>query len=534
MLTALPCLSAFARQTNQAPVVSNVHATLNSQARIVTVTYDLSDAEQDTMRVFFRASNDSGKTFLVPVDSLHGDVGYPVRSGVQKQIRWYYPANLAGPALPNAAWQIRIIADDLRPIDIKQLVDQVDSVRLRRDVAFIQGIRHRTAGLAHLEAVKDSIEKRFLGSKLRTWRQPFVCDNYQAANIVGRQSGFTDECTTYIIDGHFDSVEGSPGADDNASGVAGLLESVRILSRYHFKNTIKFISFDLEETVNGTGLNGSKQHVASCIPSSEKIAGVINYEMIGYCTNDTGSQIIPYGFSMLFPAAVESVRAQNARGNFVGCNANVASGPLRDAFATSSRLYVPELRVITLTVPGNGQIAPDLRRSDHAPFWDAGYQALMLADGANLRNLNWHKISDTLETLNFTFMANVVKAAIATVATLAGLQHSGFAVSESFSIPVVSAMTVQSELPEKFALERNYPNPFNPSTTISYQLSAVSLVTLKVFDLHGREVAILVNETLPAGRYKLTWDASNMPSGVYFCRLKAGSFSATEKLILVK
>jgi hypothetical protein len=59
-------------------------------------------------------------------------------------------------------------------------------------------------------------------------------------------------------------------------------------------------------------------------------------------------------------------------------------------------------------------------------------------------------------------------------------------------------------------------------------------VTLKVFDLHGREVAILVNETLPAGRYKLTWDASNMPSGVYFCRLKAGSFSATEKLILVK
>jgi hypothetical protein len=511
-----------------------VRATLNTQARIVTVTYDLSDAEQDTVRVFFRASNDSGRTFLVPVDSLQGDVGYPVRSGVQKQIRWYYPPNLAGPALPNAAWQIRIIADDLRPIDIKQLVSQVDSVRLRKDVAFVQGVRHRTAGRAHLEAVKDSIEKRFALSKLQAGLQPFVCDNYAAVNLIARQPGLTDEKTTYIIDGHFDTVEGSPGADDNASGVAGLLESVRILSAYNFKNTVKFISFDLEENVNAVALNGSIQYVAACIPSYEKIAGVFNYEMIGYCRNDTGSQIIPYGFSMLFPAAVESVRAQNARGNFLGLNANVASGFLRDAFATSARLYVPELRVISMTVPGNGQIAPDLRRSDHAPFWDAGYQALMLADGANFRNPNWHKPSDTLETLSFTFMANVVKATVATVASLAGLQHSGFGVSESFSIPVVSAVTAQRELPEKFALEQNYPNPFNPTTAISYQLSANSFVTLKVFDLHGREVATLVNDVVPAGRYKVTWDAHNMPSGVYFCRLNAGTFSATEKLILVK
>ena len=139
LVTALLYCPAFAQQPNQAPVVSNVHATLNSQSRIVTVTYDLFDAEQDTMRIFFRASNDSGRTFLVPVDSLQGDVGYPVRSGVQKQIRWYYRPDLAGPALPNAAWQIRIIADDLCPMDIKQLVSQVDSVRLRKDLAFIQG-----------------------------------------------------------------------------------------------------------------------------------------------------------------------------------------------------------------------------------------------------------------------------------------------------------------------------------------------------------------------------------------------------------
>ena len=379
-------------------------------------------------------------------------------------------------------------------------------------------------------------------SKLQTGRQSFVCDNYPAVNIIGRQSGLTDERTTYIIDGHFDSVEGSPGADDNGSAVAGVLEALRILSAYNLSKTIKFISFDVEEIVNGVAMNGSTQYVASGIPSYEKIAGVFNFEMIGYCTNDTGSQIIPQGFSMLFPAAVDSVRAQNARGNFIGCNANTASASLRDAFAVSARLYVPELRVISMTLPGNGQIAPDLRRSDHAPFWDAGYQALMLSDGANFRNPNYHKATDTLETLNFTFMANVVKGTIATVANLAGLQHSGLGVSGLFSIPVVSAVTAESALPEKFALEHNYPNPFNPTTTIDFRLpapsgvegSTVSFVTLKVFDLHGREVATLVNETLPAGRYKVNWDARNMPSGVYFCRLNAGSFSATEKLVLVK
>jgi hypothetical protein len=99
------------------------------------------------------------------------------------------------------------------------------------------------------------------------------------------------------------------------------------------------------------------------------------------------------------------------------------------------------------------------------------------------------------------------------------------------------------ELPKYYALNQNYPNPFNPITTIEYQipLSPFSekgerggFVSLKVYDLLGREVATLVNEQQPAGIYTKHWNASEMPSGVYFYRLQAGTFTETKKLILLR
>jgi len=91
-----------------------------------------------------------------------------------------------------------------------------------------------------------------------------------------------------------------------------------------------------------------------------------------------------------------------------------------------------------------------------------------------------------------------------------------------------------SSAPTAFSLLQNYPNPFNPSTTINYELPTSSLVTLKVFDLLGREVAILANEEKTAGRYSVRWNAGNMSSGVYFYRLDAGAFSETKKLLLLR
>jgi hypothetical protein len=92
----------------------------------------------------------------------------------------------------------------------------------------------------------------------------------------------------------------------------------------------------------------------------------------------------------------------------------------------------------------------------------------------------------------------------------------------------------ENNVPFRFALEQNYPNPFNPSTMISYQILASGHVTLKVYDVLGREVGTLVDEVMRPGKYEATLDAGSLSSGVYFYRLRAGSFNATKKLLLLK
>jgi hypothetical protein len=91
-----------------------------------------------------------------------------------------------------------------------------------------------------------------------------------------------------------------------------------------------------------------------------------------------------------------------------------------------------------------------------------------------------------------------------------------------------------NEIPSQFILEQNYPNPFNPSTIISFSIPASEFVTLKVYDILGREIATLVNEEKPAGSYEVNFDASALSSGIYFYTLKAGKFTETKKLILMK
>ena len=100
--------------------------------------------------------------------------------------------------------------------------------------------------------------------------------------------------------------------------------------------------------------------------------------------------------------------------------------------------------------------------------------------------------------------------------------------------PAVSVKDFTNETPKTFSLSQNYPNPFNPATTISLSLPSKSFVSLKVFDLLGREVATIIAEQLSAGNYTKQWNANGMPSGVYFYRLQTGTFTETKKLIFLK
>jgi hypothetical protein len=102
------------------------------------------------------------------------------------------------------------------------------------------------------------------------------------------------------------------------------------------------------------------------------------------------------------------------------------------------------------------------------------------------------------------------------------------------SAVVTSIKKIAAELPATFELQQNYPNPFNPTTTIKFSLPRSDHVTLKVFDVMGREIATLVDDELTAGRYDAHWNASGVESGVYFYQLRADEFVETKRLVLVK
>lgn len=232
---------------------------------------------------------------------------------------------------------LRIFASDHQEVDIADMVAQVDEAQLLSVLQDVEGERHFTAAPAHLEAVRNQMLNAFDEANLQAEDHDFVHNSVAMRNILGRKPGAKDESITYIIDGHFDGVPNSPGADDNGSAVAGVLEALRILSQYEFEHSIRFIGFDAEEL----GLVGSLRYVQNGIKPFESIEGVFNFEMIGYYSDEPNSQQLPAGFGFLFPEAEQAVADEDFRGNFLTVVGNVASNPLIAAYLDAADAYVP-------------------------------------------------------------------------------------------------------------------------------------------------------------------------------------------------
>ncbi len=404
------------KSQNAAPVITNVVALADTVLHKMNIHFDVSDAESDFIEVFLGVSSDRGTIFGHYTQNATGDIGRTILQGQGKYIEWYYPDSLSG-KLNDIV--VKLTATDLAEIDIQQIVNQIDSNRLKQNLQMIEGIRHRNTGFIHLRNIQDSIVARFQQHGLNTRLHQFPYGSYTGKNIIGQKSGAGDNIT-FIVDGHYDTVDDSPGADDNGSSIAGILEIIRILEPLDLRDAVEFIAFDLEEA----GLTGSGKFVQSGLLEHENIAGVINMDMIGYYTERPNSQVVPAGFEVVFPDLYAQLVANNFAGNFIISTGNAASGSLLALFDSLAVQYVPDLLVGSLQVPGNGELIPDSRRSDHVAFWDAGYKALHLSDGAETRNPNYHDPTDVDTAVNYTFMRNVTMAVAATILNLARPIHA--------------------------------------------------------------------------------------------------------------
>ncbi|MEG4034899.1 M20/M25/M40 family metallo-hydrolase [Microcoleus sp. w1-18aA5] len=199
-----------------------------------------------------------------------------------------------------------------------------------------------------------------------------------------------------VIGAHYDTVPGSPGADDNATGVAVLLELARAIASGPLKYPVQLVAFDMEEY----GCLGSSHHAAKYKQQQESIRLMICLEMLGYCNHNPNSQSYPAGLKYFYPNS----------GNFIALIGTLRTVP--DLINLSGKIRKSGQPCEWLPVPNRGLIVPDTRRSDHVPFWDNGYPAIMVTDTANMRNPHYHRESDRIETLDLDFLAGVCQGLV--------------------------------------------------------------------------------------------------------------------------
>ena len=370
----------------------------------------------------------------------------------------------------------------------------------------------------------------------------------------------------------------APGADDNASGTAAVIEAARIFTQYNSNYTIIYALWDEEEQ----GLVGSAYFAQQAALAGDSIMGVINMDMIAYDSdNDSAGEIHIRNY------------------------ANSVS--LKDQMVGINTLY----NIGVNTVIEN----PGTTASDQASFWNNGYGALLLIEeyyGGDF-NAYYHSVNDLITHFNQPYYLKMSQLALGTVATLADLtdivpvemltftasirnfevqllwstaselNNRGFEIERSINdnrnfitvgfvdgigssteinyysfndTPLLSGINqiyyrlkqidfdgtfsysdevnVSYDVPAEFVLNQNYPNPFNPSTKISYFVPEESFVSIKVYDFLGREVTTLVNEMKSTGSYDFSFNASGLPSGTYFYVMTADSYSSTKKMVLLK
>jgi Zn-dependent M28 family amino/carboxypeptidase len=303
--------------------------------------------------------------------------------------------SFAGPLPPLSTGEV-VLAGNLR----KTATYLASNIGERNIIAYPQ-----------LQATATFIESWFKSLGYEVKSQEYVVQMRKVSNISVEIPGSTKSGEIIVVGAHYDTVYDCPGADDNTSGIAALLELARLLRESHPTRTIRFVAFVNEEPPwFQTESMGSLVYAREAHRKHENIVAAISLETIGMYSDRPGSQQYPEPMGLLYPD----------RGNFIGFVGNLSSrGLVRKAIRVFRQ---------TGSIPSEGSAAPEFLSgvgwSDHWSFWQEGYPAIMVTDTAPFRNPNYHRPTDKPDTLDYDRMARVVSGLREVVLSLANSGQS--------------------------------------------------------------------------------------------------------------
>jgi Zn-dependent M28 family amino/carboxypeptidase len=287
------------------------------------------------------------------------------------------------------------------PLPVQQ--DDVDAATLHRHVSFLADTtRHRDAvHPATLERAASYVEAQLKAAGGRVRSQVFEVDGQSVRNVIA--SFGPEGAPRLVIGAHYDSESKTMGADDNASGVAGLLAIAEAFQRHPPTLPVEVVAYTLEEPPYfATDNMGSRQHARSLADAGSRPDLVLVLEMIGYFSDAPASQHYPVpGMTALYPE----------RGDFIAVVGKLsAAGAVRRV--KSAMRGASDLPVYSINAPA---WIPGVDFSDHASYWPYDIPAVMITDTADNRNPHYHRASDTPEKLDYERMRQVVKGVLAVI-----------------------------------------------------------------------------------------------------------------------
>lgn len=284
-----------------------------------------------------------------------------------------------------------------------QHATDVIEANLRKHVDCLAGLigpRHLKRPTT-IEAAIGYISQRWRESGFSIQQETYAALGDEATNLIVEQKGAKRSNEIVLLGAHYDTVPGTPGADDNASAVAVLLEVSRLLREHVGQRTARYVAFACEEPPYfNFGEMGSQHHARQARQRGDKIVGMLCLEMVGYYRDEPQSQTVP----PLIPKWLHRFFPQ--RGNFLAAVGNLPSWRVCWNFRRGFKRGTRSMPLFSICLP---ERINEIRLSDNSSFWDQGYPALMLTDTSFLRNPHYHCESDTPDTLDYPRMAEVTR-----------------------------------------------------------------------------------------------------------------------------